>query len=125
MIQSMWFNLHVEDLERSEQFYRDLGFEINKNPDMLYKMVGIKIGQTIVILIENNHFEKVTHESVSKQPNEVIISLGVKTNDEVDELMRKVESSGGKVIDEPGTYQGYYGATFADPDGHKYNFLVC
>ncbi|MDT0723729.1 VOC family protein [Staphylococcus haemolyticus] len=106
MIQSMWFNLHVEDLERSEQFYRDLGFEINKNPDMLDKMVGIKIGQTIVILIENNHFEKVTHESVSKQPNEVIISLGVKTNDEVDELMRKVESSGGKVIDEPGTYQG-------------------
>lgn len=125
MIQSMWFNLHVEDLERSEQFYRDLGFEINKNPDMLDKMVGIKIGQTIVILIENNHFEKVTHESVSKQPNEVIISLGVKTNDEVDELMRKVESSGGKVIDELGTYQGYYGATFADPDGHKYNFLVC
>lgn len=58
MIQSMWFNLHVEDLERSEQFYRDLGFEINKNPDMLDKMVGIKIGQTIVILIENNHFEK-------------------------------------------------------------------
>lgn len=30
MIQSMWFNLHVEDLERSEQFYRYLGFEINK-----------------------------------------------------------------------------------------------
>ena len=51
--------------------------------------------------------------------------LWCKTNDEVDELMRKVESSGGKVIDEPGTYQGYYGATFADPDGHKYNFLVC
>ncbi|MCH4457113.1 VOC family protein [Staphylococcus haemolyticus] len=125
MIQSMWFNLHVEDLERSEQFYKNLGFEINKNPDMLDKMVGIKIGQTIVILIENNHFEKVTHESVSKQLNEVIISLGVKTNDEVDELMRKVESSGGKVIDEQGTYQGYYGATFADPDGHKYNFLVC
>ena len=58
MIQSMWFNLHVEDLERSEQFYRDLDFEINKNPDMLDKMVGIKIGQTIVILIENSHFEK-------------------------------------------------------------------
>ena len=58
MIQSMWFNLHVEDLERSEQFYRDLGFEINKNPDMLDKMVGIKIGQTIVILIENNHLKK-------------------------------------------------------------------
>ena len=47
MIQSMWFNLHVEDLERSEQFYRDLGFEINKNPDMLDKMVGIKIDKRL------------------------------------------------------------------------------
>ncbi|PNZ28914.1 putative glyoxalase [Staphylococcus petrasii] len=125
MIQSMWFNLHVEDLERSEQFYKNLGFEINKNPDMLDKMVGIQIGQTIIILIENNHFEKVTHDTVSSQPNEVIISLGVKTNEEVDALIEKVAESGGKVIEEPGVYQGYYGATFADPDGHKYNFLVC
>mgnify|MGYP002652667028 len=51
MIQSMWFNLHVKDLKRSEQFYQSLGFEINHNPDMLDKMVGIKIGSTIVILI--------------------------------------------------------------------------
>ena len=34
MMQSMWFNLHVKDLKRSEQFYENLGFKINKNPDM-------------------------------------------------------------------------------------------
>ena len=62
MMQSMWFNLHVKDLKRSEQFYENLGFKINKNPDMLDKMVGISIGETIVILIENNHFENITHE---------------------------------------------------------------
>lgn len=39
--------------------------------------------------------------------------------------MHKVEALGGKVIDESKISQGYYGATFADPDGHKYNFLVC
>lgn len=49
----------------------------------------------------------------------MIISLGVKTNNEVDELMHKVEALGGKVIDEPKTSQGYYGATFADSDEHK------
>lgn len=78
-----------------------------------------------MILIKNSHFEKVTYDLVSHKLNEVIISLGIKTNDKVDELMRKVEVLGGKVIDEPKTSQGYYGATFADPDGHKYNFLVC
>ena len=47
---------------------------------MLDKMVGISIGQTIVILIENNHFESVSHQEVDAHPNEVMISLGVKEN---------------------------------------------
>lgn len=122
---SMWFNLNVKDLNVSEDFFRSLGFEINKNPDMLDKMVGIKIGNTIVILIENNHFSDVSHQDVESNPNEVLISLGVKTNEEVNQLINKVRDIGGKVIEEPGTRQGYYGALFADPDGHKFNFLVC
>lgn len=44
MIQSMWFNLHVQDLEKSAQFYKALGFKINRNPQMLDKMVGIQKG---------------------------------------------------------------------------------
>ena len=43
----------------------------------------------------------------------------------MDTLLHKGTAFGGKVLDEPKTSQGYYGATFADPDGHKYNFLVC
>ena len=30
-----------------------------------------------------------------------------------------MKALGGKVIDEPKTSQGYYGATFADSDEHK------
>ncbi|MGZ1666369.1 VOC family protein [Staphylococcus argenteus] len=125
MIQSMWFNLHVQDLEKSEQFYRLLGFEINKNPQMLDKMVGIQIGQTTVILIENNHFEKVSQQSVDVKPNEVMISLGVKTNEEVDRLVNKVKEAGGTVVQEPTVSQGFYGAMFKDLDGYHFNFLVC
>lgn len=125
MIQSMWFNLHVQDLEKSEQFYKSLGFEINKNPQMLDKMVGIQIGQTTVILIENNHFEKVSQQSVDMKPNEVMISLGVQTNEEVDRLVNKVKEAGGTVVQEPTVSQGFYGAMFKDLDGHHFNFLVC
>lgn len=125
MIQSMWFNLHVQDIEKSEQFYRSLGFEINKNPQMLDKMVGIQIGQTTVILIENNHFEKVSQQSVDMKPNEVMISLGVQTNEEVDRLVNKVKEAGGTVVQEPTVSQDFYGAMFKDLDGHHFNFLVC
>ena len=74
MIQSMWFNLHVQDLEKSAQFYKALGFKINRNPQMLDKMVGIQIGQTTVILIENKHFQNVSQQSLNTEPNEVMIS---------------------------------------------------
>lgn len=58
MIQSMWFNLHVQDLEKSAQFYKALGFKINRNPQMLDKMVGIQIGQTTVIFNRKQAFSK-------------------------------------------------------------------
>ncbi len=58
MDQSMRFNLHVQDLEKSAQFYKALGFKINRNPQMLDKMVGIQIGQTTQILIEKQAFSK-------------------------------------------------------------------
>ncbi|WP_251352248.1 VOC family protein, partial [Staphylococcus aureus] len=88
-------------------------------------MVGIQIGQTTVILIENNHFEKVSQQSVDVKPNEVMISLGVKTNEEVDRLVNKVKEAGGTVVQEPTVSQGFYGAMFKDLDGHHFNFLVC
>lgn len=125
MIQGMWFNLHVASLEKSETFYRELGFEIKKNSEMLDRMLGIAIGDTTVILIENNHFEKVSQDTVVSQPNEVMISLGVKTNGEVDKLIEKVKQAGGEVVQEPTVSQGYYGAMFKDLDGHHFNFLVC
>lgn len=114
MIQSMWFNLHVQDLEKSAQFYKALGFKINRNPQMLDKMVGIQIGQTTVILIENKHFQNVSQQSLNTEPNE-----------EVDQLVNKVKEAGGAVVQEPTVSQGFYGAMFKDLDGHHFNFLVC
>ncbi|HHQ5040601.1 TPA: VOC family protein [Staphylococcus aureus] len=114
MIQSMWFNLHVQDLEKSAQFYKALGFKINRNPQMLDKMVGIQIGQTTVILIESKHFQNVSQQSLNTEPNE-----------EVDQLVNKVKEAGGTVVQEPTVSQGFYGAMFKDFDGHHFNFLVC
>ncbi len=91
---------------------------------MLDKMVGIQIGQTTVILIENKHFQNVSQQSLNTEPNEVMISLGVNTNEEVDQLVNKVKEAGGAVVQEPTVSQGFYGAMFKDLDGHHFNFLA-
>ena len=91
---------------------------------MLDKMVGIKIGSTIVILIENKHFEAVTRIKFMLM---LMKRLFLRCKDEcrVDQLVKQVEASGGRILEQPTVKQGYYGAMFTDPDGHKFNFLVC
>ena len=52
-----------------------------------------------------------------------MISLGVNTNEEVDQLVNKVkERSGWHSRSEPTVSQGFYGAMFKDLDGHHFNF---
>ena len=87
---------------------------------MLDKMVGIQIGQTTVILIENKHFQNVSQQSLNTEPNEVMISLGVNTNEEVDQLVNKVKEAG-TVVQEPTVS---HGAMFKDLDGHHFNFCL-
>lgn len=126
MLQSVWFNLPVGNLEKSEAFFDGIGFNINKNPDMLDKMVGIKVAEgSIIILIEKSHYEQVSRASVQPNANEVLVSIGVKENKEVDEILDKVEAAGGKVLERSTEHEGYYGGLFEDLDGHKFNLLVC
>nr|WP_263313966.1 VOC family protein [Mammaliicoccus sp. Marseille-Q6498] len=126
MLHSAWFNLPVENLEKSAAFFEEIGFEINRNPDMLGKMIGIQVSDSsIIILIEKSHFEKISHNPVKPGANEVMISLGVKENKDVDEILEKVEASNGKVLQHSTKLEGYYGGLFEDLDGHKFNLLVC
>ncbi|MGU3218588.1 VOC family protein [Staphylococcus aureus] len=122
MIQSMWFNLHVQDLEKSAQFYKALGFKINRNPQMLDKMVGIANRSNNRNFNRKQAFSKCSQQSLNTEPNEVMISLGVNTNEEVDQLVNKVKEAGGAVVQEPTVSQGFYGAMFKDLDGHHFNF---
>ena len=53
--------------------------------------------------------------------NDVLISLSVKTEEEADELAKKVEAAGGVIKDAPKVRNNFYGFSFQDIDGH---FLI-
>ncbi|MGV3460887.1 MAG: VOC family protein [Flavobacterium sp.] len=124
-IKKIWANLGVANLERTIHFYNALGFKSNGSSNELTSFFFSKDNFII------HFFLKVPLEQAmmgtladTQQVNEVIFTLGTYNRAEVDEWAKKVESAGGRLLSKPETFgENYYGFTFADPDGHRFNFF--
>lgn len=55
---------------------------------------------------------------------EVLISIGLKTREEVQAVIDRVRAAGGEITAEPMGFNGMYGAGFTALDGHHFNLLV-
>ncbi|MCD8785302.1 VOC family protein [Staphylococcus gallinarum] len=123
-VKSAWLNLPVVNLEASEDFYQQIGFEIKKSDDMMDKMRGIAtLDNTVIMLIETKQFKKVSRLSKIGN-NEALISLSLNTKAEVDQLLDLVENANGTVIERGTMHEGFYGELFSDIDGHLYNIIT-
>ncbi|WP_251517259.1 MULTISPECIES: VOC family protein [Staphylococcus] len=123
-IQSAWLNLPVKDLEASEKFFEEIGFTIKKQEGVIDKMRGIEtVDNKVIMLIEQSQFEKVARlNEIGK--NEALVSISVKTNEQVDELLELVERAGGKVLEKGTVHEGFYGGLFSDVDEHLFNVIA-
>lgn len=123
-----WFNLAVRDVEKSRQFYQDIGFELNPqfahSKDTSSLMVG---KQRIVMMLFSetifSNFVKTKVEDLD-YGHEILFNLSADSREEVDALAKAVIEAGGKIFEPPAENQGWmYGMGFEDPDGHKWNVL--
>lgn len=123
MFNNMWFNLAADNLDRSMNFYRDIGFEIMQRPEQEGKMFGFKANSgSPVMVVSRDTFARYIHTNT--HGNDVLISLSVNSNDEVDEIAKKIQKAGGKILDQPKERNGFYGLSFEDIDGHYFNIIV-
>ena len=118
----IWANFAVSDLERTHNFYTQLGFKFNgKSKDL----VSFKFGDDEFIIhfflkevLESNTTVKF---SDSIQESEIMFTLSAETETEVNEWQQKVINAGGTIIREAKRDESdYYGFVFADPDGHQW-----
>lgn len=120
----IWANLASADLERTTKFYTALEFESNGGSK---ELVSFFYGKSKFVI---NFFTTERLEDFAKskmadleQQNEIIFSLSAGSKEEVDQWHEKVKKAGGKIFLEPQNYEQGYTFGFADPDGHKFNFL--
>ncbi|HEX2968602.1 MAG TPA: VOC family protein [Bacteroidales bacterium] len=128
MTKDFWINLPVKDLQRTKDFYTQLGFTFKPLPgnreDGACLILGTKSVQ--VMFFEEPAFRGFTGSEISdtKSGNEVLFSIDAGDADEVNGLANRVKKSGGTVFAEPGEKDGWmYGCGFADPDGHRWSVL--
>lgn len=121
----IWSNLAVSDLERTTQFYTELGFKPN-GTHRSKELTSFLFGEDDFVI----HFflKDILKTSIkgeiadSQKANEIVFTLSAESKDQVDNWGKEVERAGGKIISKPEEFgKGYYGFVFADPDGHRFN----
>ena len=121
----IWGNLVSNDLQKTIEFYTALGFKQNgKETEELVSFIFAE-NNFIVNFFTAKRFEnalrgKLTDTTIN---NEIIFSLSADSREEVDLWLEKVKKAGGTIFSEPENFEKGYTFGFADPDGHKFNFL--
>ena len=121
----IFVNLPVKDLDKSKQFFTELGFTINQQftDD---KASCIVISDTIyLMLLVEPFFKTFTKKDIADATTstEAIIALSADSREAVDELVDKAIAAGAGPSNEP-MDEGYmYARSFADPNGHLFEVM--
>lgn len=122
----IWANFSVKDVQRTNEFYTQLGFKPN-GLNTYPKLASYLFGDNDFVI---HFFEEGSQIDNYLTPGlgtmcEIIFTLSAETEEEVKEFADKVKKAGGTIFqDVKRDEAGYYGFGFADPDGHKFNVLL-
>jgi len=122
----IWGNFSVKDVNRTSQFYTELGFKPNESHSAP-GLASFLFGDTKFVIHFFEHGSQIDEylPPGSKNTGEIMFTLSAEKEEEVKELENKVKAAGGEIIQKAGRDKsGYYGFVFADPDGHKFNVLL-
>ncbi|MCB0446883.1 MAG: VOC family protein [Gelidibacter sp.] len=122
MTKQIFVNLPVEDLNKSMDFFKKLGFTFNMQfTDE--KAACLEIGENIfAMLLTKPMFQGFTKKPISdaKKVTEVLIAIDVETKVEVDTLVKMAVAAGGKTYMAPQDHGWMYQHGFEDLDGHQW-----
>ena len=127
-MKTIWLNLPVKDLQKSKQFFRDIGFRENPGHKEAKHLGSFLIGEGNFVMmlfpegdIKNYIQNEITDTSKS---NEMLINIDAQSKEEVDAFAKVVTKAGGHVYFKPTEVDGWmYILSFADLDGHRWSML--
>src|SRR3989344_4257440 len=125
MPKQIYVNLPVKDLKKSVEFFTKLGFEFDQkftDKNATCMIIGDNI---FVMLLADKFFKSFTPKEISdaKRNTEVLIAISVESREQVDDMIAKAITSGGKESRKPQDHGWMYARSFEDIDGHIWEVL--
>lgn len=120
MITSLFLNLPIHNKVASKIFFEALGMTFNSNFEDETACCLIIAKGIYAMLLEEKHFKDFTEKEIcnTKTTTEVLLALQVENKEQVDEMMKKVVTAGGKDLEKMQEMDFMYSRDFEDIDGH-------
>ncbi len=125
MTRQIFVNLPVKDLNKSIEFFTNLGFTFN--PQFTDENAACMIiGENIFsMLLVEKFFKTFTPKEIcdTTKSAEVLVALSFESRAEVDEIVAKAIAAGGTTYNEPKDHGFMYEHDFQDLDGHNWGIF--
>ena len=124
MATKIFVNLPVKDLNRSVEFFTKLGFTFNPQFTDESATCMIISDSIFVMLLVENRFKDFTQKEIADatKTTEVLVALDASSREEVDDIINKAVAAGASTYRDPDDYGWMYSNSFADLDGHQWEF---
>lgn len=125
MATQIYVNLPVRNLERSVEFFSQLGFAFNPQFTDETATCMIVSDDIYVMLLTEAKFKGFTPKAIcdATKATEVLVCLSRESRADVDDMVRKAVAAGGTTYNEPQDHGFMYGHGFQDPDGHIWELV--
>ena len=125
MGRQIFVNLPIKNMERTQAFFKSLGFSFNPQFTNEQGACMVVADDIYVMLLTEPFFQGFTKKPVSDatKSTEVLLCLSCTSRAEVDELVRKAVAAGGKTPVAPQDHGFMYGHGFEDLDGHQWELM--
>ena len=125
MARKIFVNLPIKDMERSQAFFRALGFSFNPQFTNEQGACMVISEDIFAMLLVEPFFQTFTKKPIAdaKKSTEVLVCLSCDSRDEVDALVKKALAAGGLAPNAAQDHGFMYAHGFEDLDGHVWELV--
>ncbi len=124
MATKIFVNLPVRDLNKSKAFFESLGFTFNPQFSDENAACMVISDAIYAMLLTEPYFRTFTEKQIcnAHENTEVLIALDAGSRDEVQQIIARAKELGATIYKEPADHGWMYQHSFADLDGHQWEF---
>jgi predicted lactoylglutathione lyase len=125
MATQIFVNLPVKDLNKSMEFFKNIGYSFN--PQFTDETAACMVisNEIYAMLLTQEKFKEFTTKEIvdATKSTEVLIALSTESKGDVNIMLDKVIKAGGKEFRQPMDYGFMFSRSFEDLDGHVWELL--